>query len=70
MYALAYFGQVEGDGKSSDAMVVEAGDRDGEAPVFGMKYKVTKSGRVKTSEIEYFDEIESLWGNDETSIPR
>lgn len=61
MYAIVYFAEMEVDGKDTDAIIVEAGERDGEASMFGMTYKVSKSGKVKHDEIEYLEAIDHLW---------
>lgn len=61
MYAIVYFAEMEVDGKDTHAIIVEAGERDGEASMFGMKYKVSKSGKVKHDDIEYLEAIDHLW---------
>lgn len=61
MYAIVYFAEMEVDGKDTDAIIVEAGERDGEASMFGLTYKVSKSGKVEHDEIEYLEAIDHLW---------
>lgn len=68
LYSIAYFSIVAVQGKNVNAIIVEAGVRDGEAPVFGLPYRISKSGKIKIEEVEYLEEGENLWGEPEEEL--
>lgn len=61
LYAIVSFSTMEMKGKNVNAALVHVGDRDGDSFIFGMPYKISKSGQLKTKEVEFLHTGTNLW---------